>query len=149
MHIYSAQVCLVATLCQLCAMQDKAVHCTTAGGVVTTGSSYTCPEVITRSSYICTDVTIFWQTAVQVLRNEYLFLIFTRAPYQLATRLVLRYVDTAMSKTHSLPSENLLSSKGKMPTNGEWSCGWVCMGCCEAPEKGHLIRQRNPLEKDL
>lgn len=87
--------------------------------------------------------------AVQVLRSECLFLIFTRAPYQLATRLVLGDVDTAMSKTHSLPSENLLSSKGNMPTNDERSGGWVCMGCYGAPEKGHLIRQKNPLERDL
>lgn len=35
-----------------------------------------------------------------------------------------------------------------MPTNDEWSGGWVCMGCCGAG-KVYLIRQRHPLEKDL
>lgn len=60
-----------------------------------------------------------WQ--FRVLRNGHLFPIFTKAPYQLAAWLVLEDVDTAMSKTQSLSSEILLSSKGNPPANGEWS----------------------------
>lgn len=61
--------------------------------------------------------------AVQCLKKQVLSLIFAKVPYQLAARLVLEDVNTAISKTQSQPSENVLSSRETMPANGEWSCG--------------------------